>query len=340
MRKGYYGGLALGLAFAYAASAGAQTTLNMSNWISPQAPFVQNGLLVWAKQVEEATQGRVRIRMLPKAVTSPLQHFDAVRDGLADVTFIVHGYTPGRFVMTKVAEQPFLGDSAEATSVAYHRVHERMLAKVNEHEGVKLLAVFTNGPGQIFLARRPVAKLDDLAGLKFRTGGGIVDDVAAALGVVGLMRPATEVYELLSSGVADGVFFTRQSILTFKLGNVVRHAVIVPEGAFSTSFALIMSEARFNRLSAADREAILKASGERFSRLAGQSFDDSDAKGLTLLQENKASIVTASPAFVAELRKALQPVTESWVKEAGAKGVDGRAVLEALRSEVRKLAAK
>ena len=43
-------------------------------------------------------------------------------DGLADVAVSIHGYTPGRFVLTSIAEFPFLGDSAEANSVAYQRV--------------------------------------------------------------------------------------------------------------------------------------------------------------------------------------------------------------------------
>ena len=330
----------IALGFGLAAPAAAQTTLNMSIWIPPQAPFVQDAMLGWAKQVEEASAGRVKVRMLPKAVTSPPQHFDAVKDGLADVTFIVHGYTPGRFVATKVAEMPFLGDSAVSVSVAYQRVHERMLAKANEHQGVKLLAVFTHGPGQMFLAKKSVARLEDLAGLKFRTGGGIVNDIAAAMQITGLLKPAPDVYEMMSSGVADGVFFARESILTFKLGTVVKSAVIVPDGLFNTSFALIMNDGRFNALAPADQQAMMKMSGENFARLAGKSFDDSDIKGLGVLRDNKAEVATASPAFVNQLRVATQPVVDAWVKEAGTKGIDGRAALDALRAEVKKAGGK
>jgi len=35
------------------------------------------------------------------------------KNGLADVSFTVHGYTPGRFVYTQMAEFPFLGDIPE-----------------------------------------------------------------------------------------------------------------------------------------------------------------------------------------------------------------------------------
>ena len=332
--------LGLAAAIAIAAPVAAQTTLNFSNWIPPYAPFVQDALLVWGKQVDDATAGRVKVRLLPKAVTSPPQHFDAVRDGLADVTFIVHGYTPGRFVMTKAAEMPFFGDSAVSTSVAYQRVYDRTLAKADEHKGVKVLSVFTHGPGAMFIARKTVSSIKDLNGLKFRTSGGVVHEVGNALGVSGMMKPATEVFEMFNSGVADAAFFACESILTFKLAGLVKQAVIVPGGIFNVSFSLIMNEGKFNALSPADRQAIMKVSGESFARLAGQSFDSSDRKALVLLNENKALVTTASPEFVGELRKATQPVIDGWITQAREKGIDGQAALEALRAEVKKVASE
>ena len=63
----------------------AQTTLTMSSWLPPSHTITKDMMMVWAKQVEEATQGRVKFNLLPKAVASPPGTFDAVRDGLADV---------------------------------------------------------------------------------------------------------------------------------------------------------------------------------------------------------------------------------------------------------------
>lgn len=331
--------LALALA-GLATPAQAQTSLSMSVWIPQQAPFVQNALVPWAKQVEEATAGRVKVNLLPKAVSSPPGHLDAIRDGVADVAFTVQGYTPGRFVLTKVAEMPFLGDSAEAMSVAYQRVHERHLAKANEHQNVRTLAVFVHGPGQIFTMKKPINQVEDLAGLKMRTGGGVINDIGTALGASGLMKPASESYEILSSGIADGVFFARESILTFKLASLIRHATLIPGGLFNTSFVLMMNEAKFNALSAADQQAILKVSGENFARMAGRSFDNSDKNSLETMRAANVDVRTASPALIEQLRRATAPVIDAWVAEAAKKNVDGRAVLEALRVESRKLEGK
>jgi TRAP-type C4-dicarboxylate transport system substrate-binding protein len=313
---------------------------SMSVWIAPNAPFVQNGMLGWARQVEESTGKRVTVKLLPKAVASAPGHLDAVRDGLADVTFIVHGFTPGRFVLTKAAELPFFGDNAVQTSVAYNRVHNAMLAKADEHKGVKVLSVFTHGPGALFSTKRPIATLADLRGMKMRTGGGVVNDLGNAFGVAGLMKPPSDVYEMLSTGVADGTFFARESILTFKLAPLVKHALFVQGGVYNTSFALIMNEAAFAKISPADQQAVMRVSGDAFARLAGLSFEDSDMKGLELLKQAGTQVTNANPALTDELRRATQPVFDAWLKDASAKGVDGRAALEALRAEVKKVPAK
>ena len=62
---------------------------------------------------------------------------DAVRNCLADLSFTVHGYTPGRFVLTQMAEFAFLGDSSEANSVAFQRIYAKYPAFAEEHKGIK-----------------------------------------------------------------------------------------------------------------------------------------------------------------------------------------------------------
>ncbi|MFN3499514.1 MAG: ABC transporter substrate-binding protein, partial [Pannonibacter indicus] len=103
------GVLLAGMAAA-AGSASAQTVLNVSTWLPPShgATMAQNQ---WCEAVEKETAGSVKCNLLPKAVSAPPGTFDAVRDGLADVSYTVDGYTPGRFIFTQVAEFPFLGDS-------------------------------------------------------------------------------------------------------------------------------------------------------------------------------------------------------------------------------------
>jgi len=199
------------------APAQAQTTLTVSSWLPPTHIITKDMLMGWAKEVEKETQGRVKFNLLPKAVASPPGTADAIRDGLADVSITVHGYTPGRFPMTKMAEFPFLGDSAEAISVAYHRTYMKHMAKLDEHKDVVLLGLMTHGPGQIYMTKQKVTSLSEIANQKIRVGGGVVVDITKAIGAVPLLRPASETFEILKTGIADGIFFPKDSVPAFLL---------------------------------------------------------------------------------------------------------------------------
>jgi TRAP-type transport system periplasmic protein len=331
--------LCVGLAaIAVSAPLGAQVTLNASSWVSPAHPLTANMLVPLCADFDKATAGRVKCNVLPKAPVAPPQTFDGVRDGLIDLSFHVHGYTPGRFALTDAPEFPFMGDTAEVTAVAYQRVHEKMLAQADEHKGIVLLGVFTHGPGHMYNTRRAINSIKDLEGLKIRVGGGVVNDVANVLGAVAMLKPAPESYELLSSGVADGVFFPKESPASFKLVPLIKHATYVPGGLYNVSFSWIANPAKWKSISEADRKAIEPLLGEALARRSGKAWDAADAKGEAALREAKVPIVVASPAFVAEIKSKTDALEKDWIeKKAKPKGVDGAAVLKALRAEIASL---
>ncbi|EFO34141.1 trap dicarboxylate transporter- dctp subunit [Roseibium sp. TrichSKD4] len=315
-------------------AASAETTLNLSSWLPPSHPIVADMIVPWTQEVEKATGGNVKIKILPKPLGKPPAHFDIAKDGLADVSYGVHGYQPGRFVMTKAVEMPFLGDSATATSVAYWRIHEKHFAQFNEHRGVKLLSLFTHGPGHIFNSSRPIEKLADLEGLKIRVGGGVVNDVAKSIGATALLKPAPQSYELMSAGVADGVFFPQESIKSFKLTGLVKHGTLIPGGLYNTSFFLVMNPRTFDKLSAEDQAAIMSVSGENFSRIAGKGWDDADGVGHTAMEESGIALINASDELVAEIKERTSAVEAAWVDAVKEKGLDGAAVMNDLRAEI------
>jgi len=314
------------------------TTLTMSSWVSPQHHLTANVLQGWATEVEKATNGRVKFTMLPKHPSAPPGTFDAVRDGLVDLSFVTASYTPARHILPLLAELPGSGDTALVNSVAYSRVYWKHFHKVGEYKGVKLLGVFTHGPGQMF-TKKPVKSIADVQGLKIRTGGGIAEQVAKALGASAFVKPAPESYELLSSGVADGVFFPLESIISFKLDTVLEQATLFPGGMYSSSFGFFMNEDKWNKLPRQDQEAIEKISGEHIARLAGASWDEADRKGMEQLKKSGVKIVNADSEFVAEVRKRSAPIVEDWITKAKAKGVDAARVLAEFREELKKVAA-
>jgi len=315
------------------------TTLTMSSWVSPSHLLTKDVLAVWGQQVEKATNGRVKLQMLPKHPSAPPGTFDAVRDDLVDVSYVTASYTPARHVLPLVAELPGGGATSVINSVAYSRIHWKYLQQVGEYKGVKLLGVFTHGPGQMFNTKRPINRVEDLAGMKIRTGGGIAEEMARALGASAFVKPAPESYELLSSGVADGTFFPLESIISFKLDTVIKYATLFPGGFYSSSFGFFMNEDKWNKLSKQDQDAIISVSGEPLARLAGKAWDATDAAALERMKQVGIQITEASPEFIKAAEEKAKAIDDKWVKDATAKGVDGAKVLAEFHEEVKRVAA-
>ncbi len=263
-----------------------------------------------------------------------------MRDGLVDVSYVTASYTPARHILPLVAELPGAGETAEINSVAYNRIHWKYLQKANEYKGVHLLGVFTHGPGQMFNTKRPIKALTDLQGMKIRTGGGIAEAMARALGASAFVKPAPESYELLSSGIADGVFFPQESIVSFKLDSLVKYATLFPGGFYSSSFGFFINEDKWNKLAKADQDLISKFGGEYLARRAGKSWDNVDRLGNEGMKKAGVQIDQANPALVKEIQSKAQPVIQAWVKDAKEKrNIDGAMVLKEFHEELKRVAA-
>jgi len=320
-----------------AGTAHAQVVLTASSWLPPTHTLSETQK-EWCALLEQKTAGKAKCNILPRAVSAPPGTLDAVRNGLADISFTVHGYTPGRFVTTQMAELPFLGDTSEPLSVAFQRVYAKNPAMAAEHAGVKVLAVFTHGPGIVFNTKRPIAKADDLAGLKWRVGGGMVNEIAKSMGMNVTLKPAPESFELLSNGVMDGTLFPAESVESFKIDKVVKYATSFPGGLYNTSFVFMMNPATYDKLPADVKKVVDELSGEVAARMFGKGWDKVDRRGMAFMQAAGVQFTKADAAFVKTVKDKTAPLEEKWVRDAEAKGLkDPKKALAEFRAEIAKL---
>ena len=312
----------------------ATMSLRLSNWLPPTHPMVSDVLVPWARDVERATAGRVRIQVMARPMGPPPAQFDLVRSGVVDIAYSGHGFTPGRFVLPQLAELPFLSSSAEKLSVAYWRLYQSMLADANEYEGVKLLSLFTQGPGYVFTTDRPVTSAGDLAGLKLRSDNIIADAVMRRLGMVVVNAPAVKTLDVLAGGIADGVTAPVETINSMKLNSVLRHGTVIPGGLYNSSYFIAMNWQSWNQLQTADRQIIEALSGEALARRAGQAWDQADARSLANLRQSGTVITVPDANTLTQLQTTLAPVEQSVLDQVEAKGIDADAALNFLRSEL------
>ena len=299
-------------------------TLTISSWAPPTHGI---NALMWPRMIEaieEATEGRVTAEV-KYGLASPPAQMDLILDGAADMTWIFHGYTPGRFVATKMIELPGYEGNAEAASVAYWNAHEQFLSAANEHRGTKLVALMTHGPGLLH-TNADVSSLADIQGMKLRLGGGVSGAVGEALGATGINVPAPKVYETLASDAADGVMMPMEGKAGFKLFEVAKNTFTVPGGFYRGSFAVIMNEDAFDGLSDADRAALEGLFGENASRLAGQVWDEIDAIGAkALMDAGDNQLIEASAEDAAAWAGISAGIVDGVLAEVNGLGIDASA---------------
>jgi TRAP-type transport system periplasmic protein len=303
-------------AFGFLGAAQAQTTLTMSSWVPPTHFVVKDILQPWMAEVEKATEGRVKINLLPKPVGSPPQHWELARKGVADITWGNFTYEPERFKHVWFAELPMMGSNCEASSVALWRTQEKFLAGNDAFKGVTLLGTGMLGGGQFNHPTKVIDTPDDLKGQKVRMGGPIQKRLLEDLGAIPVAAPATKAYELLEGGVIDASLHGIESVVNFRLDGKLRNHTIIPGGLYDATFFIAMNEGKFKSLSAADQQAIMKVSGEMLSRRWGQTFDQQNKAAEAKLRADGHAFAQPSQALLTNIRN----VRSAMLKELQAEG--------------------
>jgi TRAP-type C4-dicarboxylate transport system substrate-binding protein len=328
----------LSLAAALAVVAGAATaasadpiTLRFSSFEPPQAFITSKILTPWAQRVTADSQGTLKIEMYPGGTLGrdPAAQLKLVMDGVADIAWIVPGYTPGRFDAATVVELPFIVHTAYAGSLAATRMFEKGLWKGGGFDDVKFLCVCANNP--VFINTTfPATKLEDLKGHKFRAAGPVSLNVIKSLGGVpigGITGP--QLAESMSRGVVDGTLNEWNALQTFRVLDVAKNQIVLPLG--STSLMVIMNKAKYASLPAAAKAAIDKNSGEAFAKIFGKMFDQNNAAVHEAAKKDKKRVITViEPAQQKPWRDAVKPAIEQWKKS----NPDGERMYKAFADEV------
>jgi TRAP-type C4-dicarboxylate transport system substrate-binding protein len=137
----------------------------------------------------------------------------------------------------------------------------------------------------------------------------------------------------------DGTLFPAESLDSFKIDKVVKHATTFPGGLYNTSFVFMMNPAKYDRLSAEDKKVIDSISGEFVARMFGKSWDRVDRIATENMKKNNIAITKANPSFVSEVTVVINKLERDWAAEATAKGglKNAASVLAELRAEAAKL---
>ena len=284
--------------------------LKFASFEPPMANITANVLTPLAKEATAASKGRLQIDMFAGGTLgrNPLQQLKLVTDGVADLGWVVLPYTPGRFDDTEIVGLPFVTSNATEASVALHRLYAE--GTLVGFEGLKMLAVGATPPVVIH-ANKPVRMPADLKGKRVRASGDHLTRVIEALGGAPVQVGGGQIAESLSRGVVDMTLNNWGFVGDFKVNEVSSQHLDLPLGAVAVG--IVMRQDRFDALPPEARSALEAASGEALARKLGQAFDrqEKDVRA-RVSASGRNTVTTPSEAEVAEWRKVIDPVNESW----------------------------
>jgi TRAP-type C4-dicarboxylate transport system substrate-binding protein len=313
-------------------SLAADKVLTVASWAAPFHTMNENVFPWMSSQLKSCTGGSLSLKV-EYGMAPPPAMYDTVRDGVADMSWIVYGYTPGKFVTTMAAELPGIPGNARQKSVAFQRTHEKYFASVGEAKGVQILANYTHGPGMINTVKK-VTSYKELKGVKMRIGGGVANAIGKALGVAGIGAPAPKVYELISGGVADGVFFPFETMHAFKIAELAKFSLDNPDGMYTTAFGIVMNNDAYEGLDTTQRGCVDSMRGVSLSRIIGWFWDDADKFGASAAASYGHELTIASDEERAYFTEVTSSVSTDIVAKISAAGVDGAAALAYFKEQV------
>ena len=145
--------------------------------------FMSKWLVGWGEKLEKASGGRLAFKHFAGATMAPVPgHYDLAASGRAEVSWFLHGATPGRFPLTELTHLPYVVGSAEIGTKVINDAQLRGKYLDAEHKGVKVLLLLTHQPGNIHTTKKPVRTTDDMRGLRLRPASPTIGSFITALG--------------------------------------------------------------------------------------------------------------------------------------------------------------
>ena len=304
--------------------------VKVANFVGPQH-FQSLWLTKWGEDLEKKSNGRLAFKQFPGAQMGPTpKHFDFARDGTAEVAYILHGATPGRFPLTELVNMPYLIGSAEIGIKTLNDPDLRAKYLDAEHRGTKVLYLFTHQPGSVHTTRKAIRSIDDFKGQRLRFATPAIREFIGTLGATPVGVPPTEVAEQLQKGTLDGAFTDYGGAgIAWKLGGITKYTTELY--CYVASFAIVANEAWFAKLPP-DLQQMIMASVTGIEKEIGTGWDALDVPGKKALMDAGGEAIRLTKAEDDRMRGIGAQVTDSTLKAMEAKGMPARTVYGLMKS--------
>jgi len=292
------------------AALGEPIRLKLAFFTSDQALAYHGAIKPFVDAVNADEQGGLVIEAYPSGALGkdPSQQAQMVRDGVADIAFVVLGAVANQFRDHAVIELPGLfRDMREATLVNTRLVASGVL---EGYEDFFVIGSLASEPQSIH-TRVPVASLEDLKRKRIRSNNPVEASALAALGMSPVLLPMGKTSEAISRGTIDGAATAIGPLIDFGLGRVVTYHYFLRLGP--SVLSVLMNRKKFESLPSAGQDVIRKYGGEW---LAARALDVYEPYTAALFEQLRSDplrkVILPPPAEIDAAEEAFKAIRTEW----------------------------
>ena len=304
-------GIAVAILMIFAGNAMAEPiVLKYANFEPPQSWAMKTIWGPWVAKMNKEGEGVFKIDVFAGGTLNrnPVKQLKIVRDGVADIAFILPSYTPGTFLDDSVVEVPFIAKTAMESALAIFRMWQKGMLR-NYDQIVPLMV--SSGQQYAVHSTFPVRLPKDLNGKKMRSTGKMQHFFAKAYGAAPVGMPVTKIAESMSRGLIQATTNEWNAVRTFKIIDVAKYHCMLPLG--SQSFLLAMNKASFNRLPKKAQDVFIR-NQEYTTRLWAGEMDKSLAVyHQNILKDPNHHVYIPTPTEVEEWKRVLEQAVQAWM---------------------------
>lgn len=284
----------------------------------------------WAKDIETATGGKVKIVSYPgETLVKANDIYDGVVNGVTDIGISCFAYTRGRFPVLEVFELPGItyNNSKVASNVAWDGIQT---LNPKEVQDTKLLMVITTGPGDLF-TKKPVKTLADLKGMEIRATG-LSAKTLAALGASPVAMAQSEAYESLSKGVVKGNLGPDEVLQGWKQAEVTDYITKTPF-LYNTLFFVTINKDKWNSLSPELQAAIEGVNKKYFNEVASSLWDKQNADAMKYAVDKEGmQVITLSEVESKQWIELVTPVQADYIAAMSKQNLNGQEIIDKVKA--------
>jgi TRAP-type transport system periplasmic protein len=307
---------ALALAAALLAPAQAQERAVKVSYVTAEDSPYGKGVARFAELVAKKLPGKLKVTGYSDGrLGAEVPSIAAAQGGTLEVALVSTAAVGGTVKDFAIFDLPFLfADEREAYAVLDGAVGQQLLGKLSD-KGLVGLCYWEVGFRQTTNSKRPVAKLEDFAGLKIRTiQNSVFVDVFNTLGANATPMAFTEVFGALESKALDGQETPYNVIHTSKFYEVQKY-VSATKHIYGPGVVLV-SRKFWDQLGAPEHKALQESCNEARDYQRNVSRE-ANARLVAELVKQGMVANEVSPEERARMKARVQPVIDKYTKQLG-----------------------